>query len=150
MAKFTFQPTVPTDSTFSAKLGTDTVANGGGLTDADVGKFVKLVAPDTYGLCAEGDPIEGILVSLEPATIDGYSFGTVAKEDLRIKVQLQGAVSFGNFVVAGAPLARGVKQGATLPKVKASATPTQPGVRPWRTISGGTADGAAALIEFIW
>lgn len=149
MAKFTFQPTVPVDSTFSAKLGSGLVSAGGGLTDADVGKFVKLVAPDTYDLCAEGDPIEGVLTAVEPATIDGYSFGTVAKEDIRIKVTLQGPVAFGNFVVAGTPVARGTKL-VGAPKVKASATPTQPGIRPWRTISGGVIDGAQSLIEFIW
>lgn len=160
MAKFTFGETTPADEVFVAKLGNNTIANGGGLTDADRGKFVKLVAPDTYDLCADGDEIEGILLSLEPASVDGYSFGSILFE-CRKKVTLQGAIANGAYVLCASPVARGtaltgpakVKAGVAASQLAAAPytyTPATPSKFLWRTISGAGTDASVGVIEFIY
>ena len=74
---WTFDELANLNDLVSAKLGTGTVAAGGNLTDADIGKPVKLAAANTYALCADGDGIDGFLVSVDAFTQDGYAFGTV-------------------------------------------------------------------------
>ena len=99
---WTFSVLANMNDLISAKLGTNTVANSGHLTDADVGKPVKLVATDRYGLCSDGDGIDGWLVSVEPYTQDGYAFGTVQIGG-RVKAVCDGAITFGYMVEAAAP-----------------------------------------------
>ena len=101
---WTFSVLANMNDLISAKLGTNTVANSGHLTDADVGKPVKLVATDRYGLCSDGDGIDGWLVSVEPYTQDGYAFGTVQIGG-RVKAVCDGAITFGYMVEAAAPAA---------------------------------------------
>ena len=101
---WTFSVLANMNDLISAKLGTNTVANSGHLTDADVGKPLKLLADGRYGLCADGDGIDGWLVSVEPYTQDGYAFGTVQIGG-RVKAVCDGAITFGYMVEAAAPAA---------------------------------------------
>jgi hypothetical protein len=112
MAKFQMQERILEGDKQSARL-----ANGTGaanvFTDADVGKAVKLVGDSQYNLCAVGDGIEGFVVSMEAATLDNYSFGTVMvggrKEVLADGLQATpgtGVLAVGDFVLASTPVAR--------------------------------------------
>lgn len=155
--KFTFSELVADARIISAKLG---AATGTPLADADVGKAVKLIATDTYGLCADGDEIEGFLHSVEPATIDGYSFGSVQVTG-RKAVKFDGTVAFGAKVLCGAIVARGtalaslgavkVKTGTAASQLTSgnyTYTERTPNTHLWRVISAAaTADGTSAIIE---
>lgn len=145
----------------SAKLGTDTVANGGHLTDADIGKPVKLLAAGRYGLCSDGDGIDGWLVGVNPNTVDGYAFGSV-QIDGRIYAQLDGASTFGYMVEAAAPANARTAESSGYGQVSSSgsyagvggtAVDTTAELLPymhrkrWRIISGAVTDDAIVLLE---
>lgn len=148
----------------TVKLGTDTVANGGNLNDNDIGKPVKLVAADRYGLCADGDQIEGFLIAVDPATSGGYAMGTVQCAG-RKRVELDGNTAIGAFVAAAAPAAAKTAETNGLGKVStyagvvgATATAAEVGVAPtitvsvdthrWRLVSGtGLDEDTTAVIE---
>lgn len=141
----------------SAKLGTDTVANSGHLTDADIGKPVKLLAAGRYGLCADGDGIDGWLVGVNPDTKDGYAFGSVQIGG-RIYAQLDGASTFGYVVEAAAPAAARTAESSGYGQVSSSGAygagvDTVAELLPymhrkvWRIISGAVTDDAIVLLE---
>lgn len=141
----------------SAKLGTDTVANSGHLTDADIGKPVKLLAAGRYGLCADGDGIDGWLVGVNPDTKDGYAFGSVQIGG-RIYAQLDGASTFGYVVEAAAPAAARTAESSGYGQVSSSgaygaSVDTVAELLPymhrkvWRIISGAVTDDAIVLLE---
>ena len=156
MAKFKFGTLID-----SATVVTARVADGTGaanqLTDADVGKLVKLVGDSQYGLCAVGDEIEAILNTAdEMATQDGYKIGGVRKNG-RVTVALDGlqatpgtgTLAIGDYVVAGTVVARGTTLGGSYPRVcKATAAPAAL-VPKWRVVAlyGTGAVGQTALIE---
>lgn len=140
-----------------AKLGTDTVANSGHLTSADVGKPVKLLAAGRYGLCADGDGIDGWLVAVNDETQDGYAFGTVQTGG-RIYAQLSGASTFGYVVEAGAPAAARTAESSGYGQVSSSGVygagiDTVAELLPymlrkqWKIISGAVTDDAIVLLE---
>jgi hypothetical protein len=104
MAKFRFTETVPQGTVLAAKLGAD---SDNPLSDADVGKAVKLDASDNYVLADAGDEIEGFLLSVEPATQDGFSFGSVQKGG-RKAITIDGTLAVGDLVVVGTVVARGI------------------------------------------
>lgn len=116
MASFKLVPLVDPSQVQSCLLGADTVANGGGLVDADIGKPVKLVATDRYAICADGDEIAGFVASIEPASVGGYTFGTIRKGPF-VAVELDGAAAIGTLVEAAAPAANGTAEANGLPKV---------------------------------
>lgn len=142
----------------SAKLGTNTVANSGHLTDADIGKPVKLLAAGRYGLCADGDNIDGFLVGVDPETVDGYAFGSVQIGG-RVYAQLDGASTFGYVVEAGTMAAARTAETSGYGKVSSHAgyalitTDTVDEIRPmilakkWRIISGAVTDTSVVLLE---
>ena len=143
----------------SAKLGTNTVANSGNLNDKDIGKPLKLLASGRYGLCADGDSIDGFLVSVDPETVDGYAFGTVQIGG-RVYAQLSGASTFGYFVEAAANEARTVADASGYGQVSSSAIYTTldatatadehiPFIlaKKWRIIGGAVTDDAIVLLE---
>lgn len=142
----------------SAKLGTNTVANSGHLTDADIGKPVKLLAAGRYGLCADGDNIDGFLVGVNPETVDGYAFGSVQIGG-RVYAQLDGASTFGYVVEAGTMAAARTAETSGYGKVSSHAgyalvnTDTVDEIRPmilakkWRIISGAVTDTSVVLLE---
>lgn len=90
------------------------------VTDADVGKPMKLSAADTYDLCADGDAIDGFLNSVEPHTSGGVTIGTVQVGGRRC-VQLSGGVTIGNIVEAAAPAALNTAETSKLGKVSTKA-----------------------------
>lgn len=156
MADFKFGPLagLADDSTFSAALG---VSAGTKLTDSDKGKAVKLIADSNYGLCADGNDIEGILLSVEPITVNnGFGFGTVQhKERVVASNAGAGAIAVGAFVVAAdqgavgtalTPISSGTQTGVYPTPVKAGAGT----LWKWRVISllgGAGAVGTPILIE---
>lgn len=155
MAKFKFGPLADSTTVVTARTADGTGASNQ-LVDADTGKFLKLAADSQYGLCAVGNEIEGVLVAANyPAPQDGYHLGSVAVNG-RVRVTLDGlqatpgvgAIAFGDYVVAGTPVARGTAL-VGHPKVcKATAAPAEL-VHKWRVVSldGTTAVGQTALIE---
>lgn len=135
MAKFQMLPTV----TAHARRITARIADAKGqdLGDADKFKLVKLVGDSQYGLCADGNPIEGFLVSTEGIKQDEFALGTVQTNERFIAVS-DAALTIGDNVVAGAPAPRGTPLKHPGPVVKKSTTPTK-----WRCVAntGKTADG---------
>ena len=75
MAKFQFKELIVTTPE-TARLGAGTSA-GDRLTDAEIGKIVKLVGDSRYNLVAVGDAIEGFIAAVETYTADGYALGSV-------------------------------------------------------------------------
>jgi hypothetical protein len=144
MAKFSFKETIPV-SVVTARLGTDATA-AGRLTDADVGKFVKLAGDSRYTLSATGEVIEGFITSIETATMDGFAIGGVASEVGTFKeVTFDAVCAIGDYVVAAASVAQGTKL-TKPPSVKlvtkvSGAFPVQ--VFNWRVVSLGTAGTGA-------
>ena len=145
----------------SAKLGSNTVANSGHLTNADIGKPLKLTATDRYDLCADGDGIDGWLVAVNPETVDGYAFGTVQIGG-RVYAQLDGAATFGYVVEAAAPAT--VRTAETSGYGQVSVCAAYAGVggtavdttaellpyvfrKQWRIISGAVTDDSIVLLE---
>lgn len=106
MANFNFASLVTESILVSAALGVDAAHR---LDSNDAGKAVKLGVAQNYVLCATGDDIEGVLVSVEAHTVnDGFSFGSV-KEDGMVEAQVSsaegGAIDIGDTVVSGVPVA---------------------------------------------
>lgn len=143
----------------SAKLGTNTVANSGHLNDNDIGKPVKLLAAGRYGLCSDGDNIDGFLVGVDPETVDGYSFGSVQIGG-RYYAQLEGGSTFGYVVEAATMAARTVVEPSGYGQVSSSAIyttldATSTGdeaipfilAKKWRIIAGAVADDSIVLLE---
>lgn len=84
------------------------------IDDKEVGKFVKLVGESQYNLCAAGDDIEAWIMTVEAATADGFSMGTVAcggyKEVVFDGLQATpgvGVINVGEYVVCGTVVAKG-------------------------------------------
>ena len=142
------------DSVTSAALG---VNAAGALTDKDIGKAVKLIGDSRYGVCADGDDIEGVLAAVAPHTVNsGYGFGSVQTKERIIAVNSgAGAIAVGAFVVAAAQPAVGTE-------IALVTTGAQTGTRPmpvkagagvsfkWRVVAllgGAGAVGAPLLIE---
>jgi hypothetical protein len=159
MAKFEFGESFNAGSVITAKLSAlaaDTAGLAAGfLTDADVGKGVKLGASDRYVLAAAGDEIEGFIVAIEPATVDGFTLGSVALKGNK-KVTFEGAgITPGTLVVLGAPIAKGValavpvavKAGAAIAQSAAHPFAWNPSIHLWRVISGTGVAGTQGVIE---
>jgi len=146
MAKFQFKVTTDPSGYFTAKVK-------GALTDADVGKAVKLSTDttDTYELCAAGDQIDAFIVGLEPATADGLFLCTLT-EGKRVRCQMSGAANVGDLVAAGTQAAPGTAEANGLPIVAKHTIDTTDTTtlaatmfpRNWRIISANTTDGTVA------
>ncbi len=143
MAKFKMGVLVPAGSTVTARLGSAADA-GGRVTDAEKGKFVKLAGDSQYDAVAVTTPIEGVMTALEPATVDGWSSGSVMKNG-RVSCVCDGiegtpgtgTVAVGDLVVAGTVVAKGTAL-TTGPKV-CSATSQAAVLHNWRVVSIGDA-----------
>lgn len=138
MAKFKMKPTVDVSAYFTAKVKGD-------ITDADVGKPVKLSVDttDTYELCADGDGIDAFIVGIEPATADGLHLATLNgnKAGARQRVEASGAMTVGDLVEAGAVAAAGTAETNKLALVSTHVAAAGDIVR-WRVISADTSDGS--------
>ncbi len=101
MSTFVFNKKVndPSADIVAAALG----AAGDGWGNEEVGKAVKLGAANNYELCADGDEIEGFLISIEPNTVNqDVSFGSVQRDkrvEAVLAVGVTGAV-VGDMVVS--------------------------------------------------
>ena len=158
MAKFMMKETIPTDARHTARLGAGTGA-ANHLTDAEVGKAVKLVGESRYDLCAAGDNIEGFITSIEPATVDDYTLGSVQVTG-RKEVTFDGlegtpgtgTIAVGDYVNMGTVVAKGTAL-TTANKVTKATTQTNVSNSPfaWRVVSLGAAGtgavGTTGIIE---
>lgn len=170
MAKFLMTVTAANSRVITSRLGAGT-GSSNHVSNAEVGKLVKLVGESRYNLCAAGDNIEGAITSVESATQDDYSIGGV-QTDGRLEVTFDGlqatpgtgTIAVGDFVVCGTVVAKGTTLYPDAPKVtKATAqiggVPadlTAAGVQAkaamfaWRVISLGSAGtGAVGTVGVI-
>ena len=144
------------DHVDTARLGAGT-GSSNNWDDKEVGKFVKLVAESRYDLCSVGNEIEGIVSALEPATLDGYTIGSVRKEG-RVTVTFDGlqatpgtgTLAVGDYVVTGTASAKGTALTGAVKVCKATAAATGI-VHKWRVVSLGSAGtgavGTTGVIE---
>ncbi len=144
MAKFKISEVVDPSAIMTVLLGASTSTP---LNDNDIGKPVKWVATDRYALCADGDPIEGFLVSVGDGTLDGFAYGTIiaAKSGAMKRVELDGTVALGAYVEAAAPAAVNTAEANGLGKVSVRATPVA-GDNHWRLISGTGVSGDTTAV----
>lgn len=115
----------------------------GSPTQSDVGKAVSLdtTAANTVKLAADGDPIFGVLVSLEDRTVEGIKIGAVAtKGGFKLPVVSggAGAISVGSEV-----------QGAGSGEVKVLATQNDTDGTGAPAIKGGTHQKRNVVVEKI-
>lgn len=148
MAKFLMDETIHSQEVHTARLGGNT--EGTRFSDADKGKAVKLTAESQYALVADGDAIEGFVTSVEVGTYDGFKLGGVISTGKK-RATLSGAGAVGDYVVAAAPSALGVKTPAYM-QVKKAADQGAAKASPfaWRIVSllgGSGATGTNVLIE---
>ena len=126
-------------------------------TRAEIGKPVKLSGPDTYTLCAAGDPIEALIASdlssLTGATRGGKLLVGIVKKGI-FKAKAGEVLAIGDYVVSDAVPALGTAlpentAGEQLLTVKKGANTT-----PFRCRVVGFAGGTGALastvvVEFV-
>ena len=126
MATFKISQTVnsPLANIRTAALG---ASAGATLDQKDIGKTLKLVAGDKYVPCSDGDPFDGVLVSMDSGggTVNsGYNVGGVQLDqemEATVVANQSGQVAVGDFLVAGTPLAIGTEG---LAQVKKMTLPT--------------------------
>lgn len=146
MAKFKFGVTLsPYQINDTARMGGASGANP--MAQADQGKFVKLAGGSRYDMCAVGDKIEAVAVTVQDpdkGLYDGYVLGGVQKEGRVLaladgsEAAGTGSVAVGDYVVAGTPVAKGTAL-STYPKVRKATN--QPGT------AVTTADNTKASID---
>jgi hypothetical protein len=155
MAKFMMTELIPTNA-FTARLGAGS-GPGNYLGDKEVGKIFKLVDESRYDLAATGDPIEGVLLSVEAATLDDFSIGSIGNAPgMRKQVTFDGlqatpgtgTLIVGDRVVTGTVLA---KDTALTEPVRVCKATTQSGQEyAWRVVSLGSAStGAVGTVGVI-
>ena len=125
MPKFIMSETIHSEKVKTARLGTTGAGNQ--FADADVGKAVKLSGDSAYVLCAAGDPIEGVVSSVNLGLYDGFSIGGVVSTGYKAVTfdGLQatpgtGTVAVGDYVVTGTVVARGTALSTPLKVTKAT------------------------------
>lgn len=106
--KFAIVPTTFSEKVLTTRIGTAAAP----LTQADIGKAVKLIGDSQYDLCSATDPIEGYLQSsnLESqGTVDGFAIGGVVRTGMKTAVVVGATVVAGDYVKAAAQPAKGTK-----------------------------------------
>lgn len=100
-AALTLAPTIHSEKIKTVNLGTKADKFGA----SEIGKAVKLIAPDTYGLCADGDKIQGLVTSSEyaltGATRGGLSVGGIVSSGYFEVVSTE-TLAFDDVIVAAA------------------------------------------------
>lgn len=146
MTEFAFTELVnsPHADVISAAIGVDA---GNKLSDADIGKPLKMASASNYVLAAAGDEIEGFLVSTEAYTVnDGFAVGSVVR-NMRKQAQVKTTgVVFGDLVVAAGSAAVGTKDAYAQ---VAKAAGTEDKLYVWRVILIVTGTGAVGDIVLI-
>ena len=126
-------------------------------TRAEIGKPVKLVAADTYGLCAAGDPIEALIASdlssLTGATRGGKLLVGIVKQGI-FKAKAGEVLAIGDYVVSDAVPALGTEltenaAGEQLPVVKKGTNTTPFQCRVVGFDGGAGALNSTVVVEFV-
>lgn len=126
-------------------------------TRAEIGKPVKLVAADTYGLCAAGDPIEALITSdlssLTGATRGGKLLVGITKKGI-FKAKAGEVLAIGDYVVSDAVPALGTEltenaAGENLPVVKKGTNTTPFQCRVVGFDGGAGALNSTVVVEFV-
>ena len=126
-------------------------------TRAEIGKPVKLVAADTYGLCAAGDPIEALIASdlssLTGATRGGKLLVGIVKKGI-FKAKAGEVLAIGDYVVSDAVPALGTElpenaAGEQLPTVKKGTNTTPFQCRVVGFDGGAGALNSTVVVEFV-
>lgn len=136
MAKFQMTPRLGV-VTEPARIGTKEAP----LTDADVGKAVKLVGPSQVDLAEADDEIFGFLASVEVGTQDGYAIGGIVMDGY-VEADT-GAVDVGTLVVVDSNPAKGtagktvVKAGAAAVYTEGSESVATPATYKWVVVHSG-------------
>ena len=126
-------------------------------TRAEIGKPVKLVAADTYGLCAAGDPIEALIASdlssLTGATRGGKLLVGIVKKGI-FKAKAGEVLAVGDYVVSDAVPALGTEltenaAGEQLPVVKKGTNTTPFQCRVVGFDGGAGALNSTVVVEFV-
>lgn len=141
----------PADVQYNVTAMLGTAANQ--LKDADVGKAVKLVGRARYGVCADGDEIEGNIQSIENYTAETYTVGTVRTAG-HLEAILVGTANIGDYVVAAAQAALGTaNDSARFPRMKVKAAASQLAAdvalikHKWRIVDGALTNGSVVTLE---
>jgi len=132
MTQFAFGVTIKDERDLeSSSLGTGV---GNTYVTGDIGRLLKMASAQNHVVCADGDPIEAVLVAVEPFTVnDGFSFGTIRRTG-RIEAAAPNGIANLATVVAGAQPALG---SAVMARVKA-------GAGKWRVVRVNGNDTAGA------
>jgi hypothetical protein len=154
MAKFKMGVDVNAASNIIVARLTQDGTKANHLVDNDKGKILTLAADSEYKLAALADPIQGVLVALEPATQDGYTIGSVKTNDRMgaicdgIQLDGTGSIAVGDYVLTGTVVAAGTALTTAGPKVR-KATAQTINFFSWRVISLGVAGavGDTCVIE---
>lgn len=126
-------------------------------TRAEIGKPVKLSGPDTYTLCAAGDPIEALIASdlssLTGATRGGKLLVGIVKKGI-FKAKAGGVLAIGDYVVSDAVPALGTvlpenTAGEQLPTVKKGANTTPFQCRVIGFDGGAGTLASTVVVEFV-
>lgn len=126
-------------------------------TRAEIGKPVKLVAADTYDLCAAGDPIEALIASdlssLTGATRGGKLLVGIVKKGI-FKAKAGEVLAIGDYVVSDAVPALGTElpenaAGENLPVVKKGTNTTPFQCRVVGFDGGAGALNSTVVVEFV-
>lgn len=149
-------PTLPLGRVTTARLGSGNTSAAQRMSDVDAGKIVKLVGESQYDLAVAGDQIEGLVVSVEPATSGGWSVGGVIDDEkffvLADGLQATpgtGVIAIGDYVVTGTVVAKGTAQASPYAKVT-KATSQTPTPYAWRVVSrGAVGTGAVGTVLVI-
>lgn len=151
MPKFMISETIHSEKVKTVRLGTNTIANGGGYTDKEAGKAVKFVGESRYALCAAGDLIEGFISSVNGGSYDGYSIGGMVDQGYKevtfdgSQAAGTGAIAVGDFVVAAASVAAGT---ALTEPVKVRKATLQPGTTEAAAV--GDVNDHINAAKFMW
>ena len=126
-------------------------------TRAEIGKPVKLSGPDTYTLCATGNPIEALIASdlssLTGATRGGKLLVGIVKKGI-FKAKAGEVLAIGNYVVSDAVPALGTvlpenTAGEQLPTVKKGTNTTPFQCRVVGFDGGAGALNSTVVVEFV-
>ena len=126
-------------------------------TRAEIGKPVKLSGPDTYTLCASGDPIEALIASdlssLTGATRGGKLLVGIVKKGI-FKAKAGEVLAIGDYVVSDAVPALGTElpenaAGEQLPTVKKGTNTTPFQCRVVGFDGGAGALNSTVVVEFV-
>ncbi len=154
MAKFKMDSPRPSSAAITARLGAGVgVANN--LTDSEQFKFVRLAGDSRYSLAVAGNAIEAQIVTIEPATQDGFTIGSVkttgqivATCDGLEATPGVGVIAVGDYVVVGTVVPRGTALSGAIPAPRVTRATNQPGaiVDVGATISQATVNAALARV----